>query len=336
MDDKPVFICLTPVRDEAWILEEFIEMAATWADYIIILDQCSTDCSREIAKRHAKVILVENDNPEFDEKFRQNTLLEKAREITGKRILIALDADEALTANFISSGDKQRIGEAAPGTIIKFRWPQILKNYTECSMLKHTVFGYVDDGAQHYPETIHSLRLPTPEKSPELCIDKTCNMHLVYLGWKRQKRKQKWYQCWETLHSEDKSAVRIFRLYNRHILYNSSNIVSVPEEWVNDYKQIGVSFESITAKQDQNTWWDKQIVEWINLYSSKCFEKVDIWDTDWVELANKEKIRINEENFYDPRGRGTKLAFFWLKNTTNYSRTIPVRIIDRILKKIGF
>ncbi len=46
--DKPVLICLTPIRNEAWILERFLQCASLWADYIIIGDQNSDDGSREI------------------------------------------------------------------------------------------------------------------------------------------------------------------------------------------------------------------------------------------------------------------------------------------------
>ena len=60
-------ICLTPVRNEAWILDKFLQCTSLWADYIILADQMSTDGSREIALKYPKVILVDNNSATFNE-----------------------------------------------------------------------------------------------------------------------------------------------------------------------------------------------------------------------------------------------------------------------------
>jgi hypothetical protein len=46
-----------------------------------------------------KVILIENPSPTYNEFAREKLLIEAARNISGPRLLVALDADEALTAN---------------------------------------------------------------------------------------------------------------------------------------------------------------------------------------------------------------------------------------------
>jgi glycosyltransferase involved in cell wall biosynthesis len=48
---KPTIICLTPVKNEAWLLDRFLQATSLWADFIIIADQMSTDGSQEIAKK---------------------------------------------------------------------------------------------------------------------------------------------------------------------------------------------------------------------------------------------------------------------------------------------
>ncbi len=53
-NEKPLLICLTPIKNEAWILDRFLKCASLWADYIIIADQQSTDSSIEIAKNILK------------------------------------------------------------------------------------------------------------------------------------------------------------------------------------------------------------------------------------------------------------------------------------------
>ena len=120
----PALICLTPVRNEAWILDRFLRCARLWADHIVVVDHCSTDGSREIAREFPKVTLVEYDETSFDEPERRRLLIETARSLEPdrQRILLALDADEAFTR-----------WDNAPGC-------------SRCWLDKYVASGYVDDG----------------------------------------------------------------------------------------------------------------------------------------------------------------------------------------------
>jgi hypothetical protein len=69
---KPLFIVMTPVRNEAWVLHAFLKTTSTWADFIIIADQMSTDGSRDIYKQYEKVIVIDNNNQDFNEAERQS------------------------------------------------------------------------------------------------------------------------------------------------------------------------------------------------------------------------------------------------------------------------
>ena len=62
---KPQLIVITPVRNEAWVLEAFLTHCSSWADHIIIADQHSTDGSREIAQQFPKVTLIDNPTDEI-------------------------------------------------------------------------------------------------------------------------------------------------------------------------------------------------------------------------------------------------------------------------------
>ena len=64
--------------------------------------------------------MVINESPVFDEGHRQLLLLERSRRINGRRILIGLDADEALSANCLESEEWERMAEAKPGTVLPF------------------------------------------------------------------------------------------------------------------------------------------------------------------------------------------------------------------------
>ena len=134
---NPLIIVMTPVRNEAWVLKAFLETTSTWADYIIIADQMSTDGSRDIIKEYANrnerypdkadIILIDNKNPNFNEAERQAMLVAKAREISAGRdtILFGLDADEILSANFKGTEDWKKILNSIPGDVFWFKWAEI-------------------------------------------------------------------------------------------------------------------------------------------------------------------------------------------------------------------
>ena len=163
---KPQIICLTPVFNEAWILERFLKCASLWADHIIIADQGSTDGSREIARGFPKVKLIENASADFNEPERQRMLVEEARRIPGDRVLMALDADEILTAHVLTSPEWASILHAPKGTVISFQWPLLETNANGLCYYTFPAeqpFGFVDDGSEHKGKVIHSHRVPVPE-----------------------------------------------------------------------------------------------------------------------------------------------------------------------------
>src|SRR5258708_7227286 len=123
-----MLICLTPTKNESWTLDRFVPCTATWADQIVVADQGSCDSSREIVKQYSRVTLIDNSLQKYDEGARQRMLIDAARglEGSGKRVLIALDADEFLSANFRDSPEWPLIQAAEPGTVLYFDWVNIL------------------------------------------------------------------------------------------------------------------------------------------------------------------------------------------------------------------
>src|SRR5215470_4225880 len=124
-------ICLTPTRNESWIINPFLAAAKTWATDVIVADQGSTDGTFQLLQKTPGVQAVHNDCQVFDEQVRQRLLLKHARQFEGKRILFGLDADEALSANCTQTRDWQRILEAEPGTVLRFRWVNILPGFKQ-------------------------------------------------------------------------------------------------------------------------------------------------------------------------------------------------------------
>src|SRR6185369_1704347 len=124
-------ICLTPTRNENWIIDKFVAAARTWADHIVVADQDSTDGTLAFLGTVPDLEIVANEQAGYDESHRQKLLLNRARKIPGRRILLGLDADEALSANHLTSSDWAKIAAAAPGTVLRFRWVNILPGFQQ-------------------------------------------------------------------------------------------------------------------------------------------------------------------------------------------------------------
>jgi len=110
-------------------LEKFLSCASLWADHIIIADQRSDDGSREIAGKFSKVILIDNESPDYDEPERQKLLLQEGRKLEGPKVFFTLDADEFLTADYAESPEWEQLCSAPPGTVFRFNWVNVLPDF---------------------------------------------------------------------------------------------------------------------------------------------------------------------------------------------------------------
>jgi glycosyl transferase family 2 len=314
-------IVVTPVRNEAWILDRFLRCVSLWADHVVIADQGSTDGSREIAARHPKVTLIENPGAEYDEGARQRLLLEAARGFPGRRLIFALDADEFLTATWAESAVFNGLADAAPGTAVRMRWANVLPGFDSCWLPEEDiVFGYVDDGADHTGEPIHSVRLPVAPLAPSVSPTDVRVLHYQHANWERMKSKQRWYQCWELINLRHKRPIQLYRQYHRMDAIPPELIQPLPERWVARYEAEGIDMRS-TPEQARYPW-DDEVVGWMQAHGAKRFKKLDIWDADW-EAA-------------DPRGPLTRLVHRWLRATQGRYERRRTRLVQRALIPFGW
>jgi len=328
---RPKVICLTPVKNEAWILDIFLKCTSLWADYIIVVDQNSDDGSCEIAKAYPKVILVKNNDDTFDEAIRQKLLINAAREIEGEKFLIALDADELLTPNVIESKEWRKMLMAMPGTVVYFDWVNIKPDMNKCWIHKEKMpFGFMDDGSDHMGKTIHSVRIPHPSGAYSFGMNDVKVMHLQYVHWERMESKHRWYQCWEKINNPNRSAIDIYRQYHHMNSINETDIIPFAGEWFSDYKKMGIDISIF--RRENKFRWDKAVLDNINLYGAEKFEKEDIWSVNWEERAAADDYK-DTAKFSDPRSDFNKKIHRWLENTQSISDTTKVRILEFILKK---
>ncbi len=326
-------ICLTPVKNEAWILHRFLQCTSVWADYIIIADQGSTDGSREIAQSYSQVILVDNPSTAFNEPERQKILLEAARKIPAPRLLITLDADEVLTANFRDSPEWKTVLQAPVGTVIKFQWANIRPDLQSYWAAAHFPWGFMDDGSHHRGERIHSPRIPLSEAAPTIILGDIKVLHYQYADWERMKSKHRWYQCWERLNQPSRRAVDIYRQYHHMYAIPEQEILPLPREWLAGYEREGIDMTSIYG--EPVFWWDREVLGWFEKYGTKTFQREAIWDVDWVALAKKINPEGPHGDYSDPRNRWDKYIHRWLRATQLTPSRQRYRI-ERILRYWGW
>jgi len=302
-------ICLTPVKNEEWILERFLLCASLWADYIIVADQNSTDSSREIAESFDKVIVVENNSANFNEPERQKILINAARKIPGPNILIALDADEFLSSNYIDSIEWKQIQSLEAGSRIYFEFINIHSSYREYWTKGHHYFGFIDDGSPHVGFEIDSPRLPDTNYSTIFKSSDIKVLHFQYTDPFRVKYKQIWYQCLEKTLSDTtylggrKTNFYIFQRYNKY-KFPSQEFRSLQSNWTERYFEQGIMLFLV---KNNSIPFLGYIQKLFDKYGVDFFKKLDIWEESWNELFES---RI----YQDPRNYSTKLIHHWLNN----------------------
>ena len=338
----PKIICMTPVKNESWILDRFLKCASLWADNIIIADQMSDGGSAEIASNYPKVTIVKNESPIFNEPERQELLIQEARKIPGPRLLIALDSDEFLTSDFMFSPEWDTIIKAPEGTVIRFQLPVILPDLRSYWMPKFTVpMGYMDDGAKHVGRKIHSPRIPIPNTASTIVLREIKVMHYVGIDSDRWESKHRWYQCWEHINQPQKSAVDIFRQYHRKDVIPDQEIKPMPSKWLKGYESHCIDMTSSYREPFFQT--DKMVLDFLLEHGPEKFRHIDIWNVDWSDCHKKIYGHESTRSLKDPRNRFEKIVHYWLRQTqyqfTYFSRhrtNIVTRIIQSIIKCFGW
>lgn len=329
---SPRIICLTPIKNEEWILEKFLQCASVWADHIILADQQSTDSSREIASRFPKVILLNNTMQTLNEGYHHGLLVDAARQLPSPRLLIAIDADEFLTPNFQTSGEWQAMLRAEPGTVISFWWANIKPNLKQYwSPPERKPFGFMDDGSPFQGGTLHSGRVPIPPDAPNFFLEEVQVMHYQYTDWNRMESKHRWYQCMERVMYPEKSPVNLYRQYHHMDAVNSGELQNVPEWWYGGYSKHGIDIRKIV--KEKQYWWDREVLLLLQKHGTKKFAQDSIWDVDWKHIAERLSMAGAVETG-DPRTFFEKLCHKYLSLTQPCAQTSIVKNADKVFRRL--
>ncbi len=332
---KPTVFCLTPVKNEEWIIERFLLSASIWADRIIISDQGSTDKTVEIAKRFPKVTIIDNSAlRDFNEQNMRKPLFDEARKTSGKRILISLDADEIFTPNF-DSPEWNTIINAKEGTRFIFDIYNIQPDYKRVEYTIDSLnCGFADDNSEYDVGLIHVPRQPSKEDTWHIKFHDISILHFQFTDWKRMECKHIWYQMYERINFPKKSAIEIFRAYHYdidgNVTHYGSKIIPIDPMWINGYKERGVDITSVHI-QPIYSWYSK-IIDYIQSYSLKYFKHIDIGNTNWLEISTKYKTDIDPKQFKYKYSISDRWLLLYLRRTQKNRFRLYVKLFDRFLK----
>jgi glycosyltransferase involved in cell wall biosynthesis len=278
---SPKIVVITPVKNEAWILNRFLTVTSQFADYILIADQNSTDESIAICEKYPKVVLIRNRSEDYDEASRQILLIREARNLVkGPRIILALDADEILAANAIGTPGWQAMLKAKPGTILCFEKPELYLTPDLCIRYSEPwPLGYVDDGREHKPKKVHSIRIPQPDGAPKAHIPDVKILHYALARPVAQTSKIRWYSVVENVLKTSPLHRRRFAYPSNKDYLHGHQPQPSPKEWFTGWEEIGIDMRSI--HNQKYYWWDFDVLRYFEKYGPKRFWLEDIWKFDW-------------------------------------------------------
>jgi len=278
---SPKIIVLTPVKNEVWILDRFLSVTSQFADLIIILDQNSTDGCLDVYNKYKKVHLYNNESEDYNEAQRQLFLINKARELVkGPKILLALDADEILAADAMGTIGWQTMLNAKPGTTLCFEKPELLHTPERTIRYDNTwPIGYVDDGADHIPSLIHSIRVPYSKQGTSLHLHDIKILHYAMLRMSSQNAKRRMYSVIENIKNV-KNIRQRRKMYSVNYVWDPNlRKEKSPPEWFEKWEKMGIDMRNIL---DQPHYWqDYFVLQMFAEYGTKKFWFDDIWVKDW-------------------------------------------------------
>ena len=327
----PKIVVITPVRNEAWVLEAFLTCTSSWADHIIIADQCSTDGSREIALRFPKVTLLTNPFSEWVEFECRRQLLEAATKIAGDKIIFALDADEFLSVGFDCTDGWRKMMESRPNEIFYFRWLNLYDDFntvatgTGCAeWVAHFAadVDIVEEYRKRERHAVHCQRVPCLEV--ERCryteIDDIRFVHLAKLNHRRTCNKLDFYQVVNIDKNPDKSnPVAMYRSYNEYDPATLLHLDSpVPLYCLNSE----LDCRDMVKESDYGQHFVDEMVAIFQREGCKKFNALCIWDNADLQAAG---IQYRPPLLY-------RIIHSYLRLTQKYCHSFPIRAFDGLLK----
>lgn len=323
--NRPLLIVTSCTRNYGWVTRAFLEGNTRWADYIVIVDQMSTDGTREMCAEYKNIVIVDDPDMTYKENTRAKMGFMKGRELAAGRdaIYFALDIDEVLPANWMQTEDGKKILASQPGDMFQLEWANIMpdgEHYTQPEW-QYKIFH---DNGMDWQDTgkmqMHTPLLPYSTWDVE--PTKVHDFPLIHFGEYNEiwiKYKRIYYQFLEVQQHRSKSAISIFRRYHLIENHDDLEIKPIKKEW--SFEDVDVIGLVDVASQPIFVQYIKDVIQKEGI---KKFQLIDVWTDELCKAIG----------YSDPRSLGWKCLHAYLRITQPYFEFILVRGIDKVLKKI--
>jgi hypothetical protein len=334
---KVKIIGLIAARNEELFISQCLRALSKFTDAIIFLDDASDDQTLSVVESLASECKIDKiiRKTEWvrDEPGDRNLLLEAGREMGGTHFVV-LDADEMFTSN-LADGNILRdiIFSLRPGDKLMLTWIQLwrsMKYYRYdksgwTSTYKDVIF--CDDGQSFYvSDFIHTPRAPQNLTGKQHKLEGYTFgiLHFQFVNWRNMLIKQAWYRCLEQIRHPDKSAEEINALYAPSKDETNLGLQHAPNEWLEGY-----SFFDITIFSSQQSWQEKQVLQWFQEYGLDHFAALDIWDIDW---GIEEAVKYQHQSLVSATGK-TQSSIQSLQMQEIEKLSANIHMMEEIIKQ---
>lgn len=328
----PKLIVVTPVRNEAWVLEAFLTCTSSWADYIILADHHSEDETREIAQKYEKVVLIDNPTYEWYESECRARLLEEAAKIPGDKVIFGLDADEIFSEGFEKTDSWQKIIHSKGNEIFCFNWLNLYDDFTktayttmhyEWAIHCDETFDFVAEYRKREGHAVHCTRVPCMEEGWNyIDVDDFWVLHLARLNRKKIRQKNDFYQVtWVDKNKEKANPIAMFRSYTDNYppqLKQLDNPVKLCR------KGDATDYSYLVQTSDYGKCYVDEMLRVFEREGTDKFAALCIWDNPYLKAAG---VNPHLPLRY-------KLLHWYLRKTQRFSQKKVVRLMDKVLKRI--
>jgi glycosyltransferase involved in cell wall biosynthesis len=290
-------IALLLARDESAILPTYLSSVKPVVDEIIAINDRSTDNTAQILKDAGVKVLesLEVSSRGWNEFAARQRLLELGRQNGGTHF-VCLDADEALSGNFIKSG-KEKILALKPGQKLFMRWPFLWKsnNYfvddKACEFTNlYKDFIFCDRADLNFQSSfLHFGKTPgenIPQNLVKISEQDGVVLHFAYADFDNAILRQAWYRCMELI----RNPKDYIKINNRYYLPKAGagfKTLAVPNDWL-----VGLTLPK-ALEPVESSWRLKVILGWFDEYGAEFFEPLEIWNVQ--ELRDEFVKRVGRE-----------------------------------------
>lgn len=330
---KTNLIVITPVRNEAWVLDAFLTHTSSWADYIILADQHSTDGTRDIIARYPKAILIDNPTVEWHENIVRAELLRNAASIPGDKIIFGMDADEFMSDGFEKTEGWKRIMESNPNTIFCFRWLNLFDDFHHVEY-----YGQYAEWACHFDDSIdivaeyevreknavHCSRVPCLDvnRAEYVNIDDIRFVHLAKLNKIRTLNKLDFYQVtWVDKNPGKWNPISFYRSYAQ---YYPDGVVKLDKSVKLKCSYSDRVVNDLVRTSDHGQHYVDEMIAVFNREGTTKFLKLNIWNNPYL----LEHVELPHRPLF------VRLIHKYLRVTQPYHDFVFIKYLDKVLKRL--